>query len=359
MRLHVLAVGLVLLAAGVLGERWLTGDWLRADLERAVRRVREQSEAEGLELLRVGAVRTGSAQPGERIRVRLDVAAAHEIAVIAACDADCDALGLRLLDPGGGELAREAADEVVPIVAATIERSESLDLEISMRGCRARRCRVAWQLLQVEPREAQADQAGAGTCFAVGPDGLVLTAKHVVEGAREIDVRFAGASSQPARLEAIDAASDLALLRTPLAAPEYLSFAATGSVRLGEPVFTIGFPAVDVLGGEPKFNDGSVGALSAVGPGPPVLQLSIPVQPGSSGGPVVNDRGEVIGVVESVADADFFGSGSGLVPQSLSWAVKAEEARRLVPRVPPRPVTASRAEAIDRVLRAVCLVETR
>ena len=359
MRLLGLAAVVALVVAGVAAERWLSSDWLRTDLERAVRRVRERSDADGLELVRMGPPHVAAASPGERVRAALDAGSAREIAVAAVCDADCDDLALRLYGPDGAELARDAAGDAVPVVSATLDRPGAVELEVSMHGCRARQCGYAWQLLRAEPREAQSDAGGSGTCFAVGPSGLVLTARHVVADAREIDVRFAGGDARPARVEASDEASDLALLRVASTAPEYLSLSAPGSVRLGEPVFTIGFPAVDVLGDEPKYNDGTVSALSASGPGPPTLQLSIPVQPGSSGGPVVNDRGEVVGIVESVADASFFGDGSGLVPQSLSWAVKAETARELVPPAAPRSPAESRADAIARVLRAVCLVETR
>jgi S1-C subfamily serine protease len=243
-------------------------------------------------------------------------------------------------------------------VSTLLRESGPYAIEISMRGCSAARCRYAWQLLRLESRDGGSDGA-TGSCFAVGPGGLVLTARHVLEGAHQIDVSFPGGMALPATVEREDEATDVALLRVRTPTPEYLNLVRAGSVRLGEPVFTIGFPAVDVLGEEPKFADGTIGALAGLEHDPPSLQLSIPVQPGSSGAPVVNDRGEVVGIVESVADADFFGGDSGLVPQSLSWAVKAEAIHALVPPAPPRPATSSRADAVARVLRAVCLVETR
>ena len=354
-----IAAAAALAAAATGGETWLAKNWLRADLERAVRRVRERSDTDGYEVVRVGAMQLDTAANGERVRIALDVSSAGEIAIAATCDADCDDLALRILDREGTELARDVAGDPVPVVSATLEASGPHDLEIFMRGCAAARCRYAWQMLRIEPRDSAGDEGSTGTCFAVGPGGLVLTALHVVEGVREIDVRFVDGAAVPAKLEASDKDADAALLRLGVPTPEYLNLAPAGSVHLGEPVFTIGFPAVDVLGEEPKYNDGTVGALGGPEEGPPSLQLSIPVQPGSSGGPVVNDRGEVVGIIESVADADFFGGDSGLVPQSLSWAVRAEALRSLVPAAAARPATPSRAAAVERVLRAVCLVETR
>jgi hypothetical protein len=339
---------------------WLAGDWLRADLERAVRRVRERADADGFDLVRLGAPRVESASQGERVQLELDVRSGGEVAVAAACDDGCDDLTLRILDRHGRELGRDVAGDAVPVVSAIVEDGDRpYALEVAMRGCHESTCRYAWQLLQIEPREGAGDDGSTGSCFAVGPDGLVLTAQHVLEGAREIDVRFPGGSPLPATVEKVDAGLDVALLRVAAPTPHYLNLAPPAGVRLGEPVFTIGFPAVDVLGEEPKYNDGTVGALGGPDEGPPSLQLSVPVQPGSSGGPVVNDRGQVVGVVESVADQDFFGGDSGLVPQSMSWAVKADALRTLLPPVATRPATSSRAEAVARVLDAVCLVETR
>jgi S1-C subfamily serine protease len=249
--------------------------------------------------------------------------------------------------------------DAVPVVAALVERGDMLSLEIDLRRCDARECRFAWQALALEGEGSEDAATTTGTCFAVSPDGLVLTAQHVVEGAARIAVRFVGGAPLLAKVEKVDSETDVALLRVAGPTPEYLNLADDGAVRLGEPVFTVGFPAVDVLGEEPKYSEGSVGALAGLEGAPPSLQLSIAVQPGSSGGPVVNDHGEVVGIVESVADAAFFRGSDGLVPQPLSWAVQAGAVRDLVPDVEAPTPTESRAEAVQRVLGAVCLVEAR
>ena len=78
MRLLGLAAVVALVVAGVAAERWLSSDWLRTDLERAVRRVRERSDADGLELVRMGPPHVAAASPGERVRAALDVGTARE-----------------------------------------------------------------------------------------------------------------------------------------------------------------------------------------------------------------------------------------------------------------------------------------
>lgn len=357
-------VAILLLVAAALGAGailvpWVSEDWLRADLSRAVRRQREVRSAEGYETVIVGEPRTGAARPGERVRIPLLLDAPGELAVAGVCDGGCRSLGLRLLDAAGRPLGADAWGDAVPVVRATVDVAGPLDLEVDMRECHTDRCQWAVQLIRLESLDEPGGEGSTGTCFAVGPDGLLLTANHVVADAREIGVRFVGGRRLAARVERADPALDVALLRVSVETPVYLPLVGAGGVRLGEPVFTVGFPAVDVLGESPKYNDGTVGALEGIEDGPPAFQLSIPVQPGSSGGPVVNDRGEVVGVVEAVADAEFFRDGADLVPQSLSWAVQAGVLAHLVPEVEPPEPAASRAEAVERVLEAVCLVETR
>lgn len=346
-------LGLLLLSS------WLEEDRLRTDLASAVRRVREGRAAAGEGAVRATEQGSGRAAQGERVVVPLGGLGPGEIVVVGVCDGDCSSLGLRLLARDGRVVGQDGWGDAVPVVAALVERGDMLSLEIDLRRCDARECRFAWQALALEGEGSEDAATTTGTCFAVSPDGLVLTAQHVVEGAARIEVRFVGGTPLLAKVEKVDAETDVALLRVSGPTPEYLNLADDGAVRLGEPVFTVGFPAVDVLGEEPKYSEGSVGALAGLEGAPPSLQLSIAVQPGSSGGPVVNDHGEVVGIVESVADAAFFRGADGLVPQPLSWAVQAGAVRDLVPEVDAPTPTESRAEAVQRVLGAVCLVEAR
>lgn len=342
-------------AAGLVLSAWLEHERLRGDLAAAVRRVREVREGS----VRASERGEGSAAQGERVVVPLDGFGPGELVVAAVCDGDCPSLGLRLLSCEGAVLGADGWGDAVPIVSAALERSDPVSLEIELRRCDAPSCRYAWQAIALDRSEADAPASTTGTCFAVSPDGLVLTANHVIEGAARIDVRFVGGPPLRARLEQVDTGTDVALLRVEAATPVYLGLAEVGAVRLGESVFTIGFPAVDVLGEEPKYSEGAVGALSGLEDDPPSLQLSIAVQPGSSGGPVLDDQGEVVGVIESVADSEFFRGAEGLVPQPLSWAVQAGTVRWLVPDVDPPPPAESRAEAVERALGAVCLVEAQ
>jgi len=166
---------------------------------------------------------------------------------------------------------------------------------------------------------------GSGTGFAVREDGYILTCYHIVATADSISV-ISGGKPIRATLLKQSRSNDLALIKISRKTPNYLELVEPDSVRMGERVFTIGFPVTDVLGVEPKYTDGTISSLSGIQDEASLLQISVPVQPGNSGGPLVNDDGKVVGIITSrAADIAFFKT-AGALPQNVNWAVKAEMA---------------------------------
>ena len=95
--------------------------------------------------------------------------------------------------------------------------------------------------------EAAAGASGGstGTCFAVSSDGLLLTAAHVVRGERSLKVRFANSAELPAAVADVSSAIDVALLRVRRSTGAYLSLSTKPELKLGQQVFTIGYPATN------------------------------------------------------------------------------------------------------------------
>jgi hypothetical protein len=193
-----------------------------------------------------------------------------------------------------------------------------------------------------------------GTCFAVRPDGYLLTSHHIVEGAIRIEVTFDGGDANQAEIAEVDSENDLALLRIRESTPAYLSLGEVDS--LGERVFTIGFPVTGILGLEPKYTEGSVSSLAGAYGESNVLQISVPIQPGNSGGPLANELGQAVGVITSSAIVSAFMSTAGSLPQNINWAVKTVSAESLF-EAPPELMAPDRTQAIEMVRRAVCYVE--
>lgn len=166
-------------------------------------------------------------------------------------------------------------------------------------------------------RTLQEDRQGTGSAFAISRDGWVVTAAHVVRRAERISAEFEVGRRQPARLVGYDARRDVALLRVDTAGLPFLRLAEPSGVQVGEPVAVIGNP-----GGRPKvLTTGVVLDVGLTLPGlvPGILiRVSAAVAPGSSGGPVLNARGEVVGVVVAVSARP--GAEGGLAVSSAAVA---------------------------------------
>lgn len=208
------------------------------------------------------------------------------------------------------------------------------------------------------PSARTAPSMAQGTGFLVRPDGLILTAWHVVKDAKLIGVRCEGHERVFVTLGERSQTLDLALLKAPLTDMPYLSPAPARSARKGDPVFTLGYPAAMELGPEPKFSDGTISALSGGGRDGLRLLVTVPIQPGSSGGPVIGADGAVVGIVTATQKEEEFFSGTGALPQNLNWAVKIEHATPLFDLPDAQPPARNRAEAIERASRAMCIVIT-
>lgn len=167
------------------------------------------------------------------------------------------------------------------------------------------------QIYSAEGEPVRADSgsgvfAASGTGFGISEEGYIATAAHVVEGASEIRVLIKN-EHRPAKIAALDQKNDVAILKVE-SLTNALAVKPTSSVALGQDLFTIGFPLIDVLGTEPKFTKGNVtglegGSVTVDGgsiKSESAFQISAPVQPGNSGGPVCAADGGVIGIVRAV-----------------------------------------------------------
>jgi len=139
--------------------------------------------------------------------------------------------------------------------------------------------------------------SGTGTAFFVGKGGYMLTCAHVVQGAGKIQVAI-GVKSLDAAVLAIDEALDLALLQARVEGVPSLPLANSNAVEVGTEVRALGFPLSHIIGEDVKATKGTISGIS-VREARKVFQVDATVNPGNSGGPLVNERGEVIGIVNA------------------------------------------------------------
>ncbi|MGH7481659.1 MAG: S1C family serine protease, partial [Longimicrobiales bacterium] len=135
-------------------------------------------------------------------------------------------------------------------------------------------------------------EIGQGSGFVVSPDGRIVTNRHVIQGADELRVELAtGEIYDRVYFVSADERRDLAILRVPATGLATLPIGDDRAARIGDRVYVIGNP----MGLEGTFTDGLISARRMVD-GVSFLQISAPISPGSSGGPVLNAAGEAIAI---------------------------------------------------------------
>lgn len=158
---------------------------------------------------------------------------------------------------------------------------------------------------------------GSGSGVVIS-NGRVLTNHHVVRDCRSIRV---GAERHAAKALVSDPDADLALLRTDAHHEHFVSLSPSRAARLGQPVVAAGYPLGDLLGSL-NVTTGSVSADTGAGGNRRLFQLTAPVQPGSSGGPVLDGRGALLGIVVSRLNDAATLRATGVVAQNVNFAIQ-------------------------------------
>lgn len=172
-------------------------------------------------------------------------------------------------------------------------------------GDRTTRGTAAFSVRQAEPRTTfdgtpldRADaEAASGTAFFITPQGHLVTCAHVVSGSTKITLRWKGADHQ-AQVIALEHEHDLAILKIDVTDAPVLKLGDSEKVQLAQEVRAVGYPLSDVLGSSVKVNRGTVAGLIDRDERR-LLQIDAAINAGNSGGPIVDESGQVVGVATS------------------------------------------------------------
>ena len=162
-------------------------------------------------------------------------------------------------------------------------------------------------------------QVSTGTAFSVAPQ-LLITNHHVISGCRAVSV-ITPEGRRAASVVSAEASIDLALLRVFGMRGAVANLRTPRSVALGETVSVFGFPLTGTLSSSGNFTGGLVSSLQGLRNAAGEIQITAPVQPGNSGGPVMDASGLVVGVVQSKLDAVRAAALTGDMPQNVNFAV--------------------------------------
>ncbi|MDP2187243.1 MAG: trypsin-like peptidase domain-containing protein [Sphingobacteriaceae bacterium] len=172
--------------------------------------------------------------------------------------------------------------------------------------------RLVWKSLSESGTMSDGKDQGiksTGSGFFIHKSGYIATNHHVIENAKNIQVEVKNGNSSStytAKVQMVDKANDLAILKIedskflPLTAIPY-QIKRDGLAEVGSAVFTLGYPlALTGMGKEVKFTDGKISARTGYEQNINSYQTTVPVQPGNSGGPLFNDQGQLVGVVNAI-----------------------------------------------------------
>jgi TPR repeat protein/S1-C subfamily serine protease len=195
------------------------------------------------------------------------------------------------------------------------------------------------------PRSAEKgpELYATGTGFVVSRAGHVLTNQHVVTDCELVRTGRGGAAGKTAAVGAVDSDNDLALLLrsepmfgqygepvevdSPLDTEAVATFRRGRGVRPGDTVVAVGFPLQGLLASSANVTTGTVSALAGIRDDIRYLQITAPIQPGNSGGPLLDMSGNVVGVVVAKLDALMVAEAIGDIPQNVNFAIKDSVAR--------------------------------
>ena len=176
---------------------------------------------------------------------------------------------------------------------------------------------------QVVNQPTEEELTATGTGFFVSSEGYLVTCAHVVEDAAQVKVVL-GDQQWLGKVVAMDTVQDLAVVKVEAQDLPTLMLAEAEEVELAAPVRVVGFPLANMLGKGIKITSGTIAGRIEKEEGSHSFQVDATMNPGNSGGPIIDGEGHVVGVASALL--------SGLRISEVGFGVPAEQVRRLLQR---------------------------
>lgn len=197
-------------------------------------------------------------------------------------------------------------------------------------------------------------------------EAVIVTCRHLIENCTEIWMETQDGSRIALEILAEDTNNDIAILKAKIPISNHTSLPISSKLgTIASKVFTVGYPLPDIMGSEKKYNDGTISSLSGIGNDNRFYQISIPIQPGNSGGAVVSEEGLVIGLAAAALDAEKVFKMTGSIPQNVNYAIKSRYITALLQdngipydETPPKSGTDMKT-IVDQVSRATILLKAK
>ena len=192
------------------------------------------------------------------------------------------------------------------------------------------------------PKSDEIVSASSGSGFAVSSNGHVITNHHVIEGCQKVKIHHNG-KSIPATVVTSDPQNDLALLKGNFRPSTVLPLN-TNSPELLQDVYVAGYPFGRRISTGVKVTKGIISSLTGIGNNFSNIQIDAALQPGNSGGPILDDKGNVVGVAVAKLDIKKILKNYGVIPEDTNFGIKVSVVRSILEGSnvsSPRPNTSS------------------
>ena len=176
-------------------------------------------------------------------------------------------------------------------------------------------------VVETEPRGNEVLEAASGSGFAVSDDGYIITNNHVIEGCQDVAIHY-DSKVLPVTVVTYDLQNDLALLKGDFT-PKTIFALSGDQPQLLQDIYVAGYPFGNEVSSSIKVTKGIISSLTGIGNNFSNIQIDAALQVGNSGGPILNEMGNVVGVAVSKLDSKYMYENFGSIPENTNFGIKA------------------------------------
>lgn len=220
---------------------------------------------------------------------------------------------------------------------------------------------IGFQVTLLDPERPNGGSQGTG--FVISNEGHILTCAHLFSGESTATI-FADGVRHKAEVIGKDIEKDLCLIKimqNGSFTEKPLLLNSSRELSMGQDVYTIGFPMTDILGHTPRLSKGYISAVKGIRKNTDALQVSVEIQPGSSGSPLFDNNGGVIGIIQkTINPAYVYAKSGGALPQNLNFALKSDTILEFIKsfRISPLLSSSNKLLSYDKVKNSVVQIQT-